>query len=244
MGFSLGNLNPVKAIDNALVQLDKGVKNYGGWEVVGPAAAALIAAPYLAPEFLAAEGAGALTTSELMGGAGGAFVPTAGSGASFAIPAADVFGGLAGTSGAYGAYTPVEQAAQLTGAFNGVGPTYAEMGYQGANAKSTLDAIAAADAAAKTGGLSGMQKAQLLRMGAGALGQAFTGGQNATGGSGSGSAGGYNYANLPFLANPQSNQTFMKTGQDVSGSGTTVTGMPVQLDTTRHNLLMANLLRG
>lgn len=244
MGF-FSDINPIKAVDNALVQLDKGVKNYGGWETVGPAAAAIIAAPYLAPELFALEGAGALTTTELMGGAGGAFVPTAGSGASFLVPSADVFGGLAGTSGAYGAYTPVEQAAQLTGAFNGVGPTYAEMGYQGANAKSTLDAIAAADAAAKTGGLSGMQKAQLLRMGAGALGQAFTGGQNATGNSSGGNgAGNYSYANLPFLANPQQNQTYMKTGQDVSGTGTTTTGMPVQLDTTRHNLLMANLLRG
>jgi hypothetical protein len=97
---------------------------------------------------------------------------------------------------------------------------------------------------AGAGGLTAMQKAQLIRSGANALGQAFTGGQNTTGGGGGGSAGGYNYANMPFLANPQQNQTYMKTGADVSGTGTTTTGMPVQLDTTRHNLLMANLLRG
>jgi hypothetical protein len=99
---------------------------------------------------------------------------------------------------------------------------------------------------AGAGGMSALQKAQLIRSGANALGQAFGGGQNTTGDSSGGgsSAGNYSYANMPFLANPQSNQTFMKTGQDVSGSGTTVTGMPVQLDTTRHNLLMANLLRG
>jgi hypothetical protein len=122
------------------------------------------------------------------------------------------------------------------------------MGYQGANAKSTADAIAAANAAAKTGGLSGMQKALLLRSGINSLGQIAGGrgteGMSSGGTSGGGSAGGYNYANMPFLANPQSNQTYMKTGADVSGSGTTTTGMPVQLDTTRHNILMANLLRG
>ena len=54
MGFSLGDLNPIKAIDKGLVSLDKGVQNVGGWKVVGPAIAATVAAPYLLPELGAA----------------------------------------------------------------------------------------------------------------------------------------------------------------------------------------------
>jgi hypothetical protein len=49
---------------------------------------------------LGAEGAGALTTAELMAGAGGSFVPTAGTGASFVLPET-----LAASSGALGGGT-------------------------------------------------------------------------------------------------------------------------------------------
>lgn len=82
---------------------------------IGPYAPLLLAggalaAPYLA-SMAAAEGAGALTTAELMGGAGGAFVPAAGSGASFALPA-----GAAYTTGA-GALTAAEMAGAGGGAF-------------------------------------------------------------------------------------------------------------------------------
>ena len=109
--------------------------------------------------------------------------------------------------------------------------------------------IAATEAAAGLGlgatgatGLSTMQKALLAKQALSGFGGATQNAQN-TGGGG-GSSGGYNYTSMPYLANPQQNNTFMKTGLDVSGTGTTTAGMPVQLDTTRHNILMANLLRG
>jgi len=202
MGF-FSDINPVKAIDNALVSLDKGVKNVGGWEVVGPTAAALIAAPYLAPE--------------LMGS-------TAGSG--FGLNAAGTgatFGSISAPAAGYtfGELTAPSLASLQASAGLGLGGT-------------------------ATAGLTAAQKALLLRSGVNALGQ-IAGGRGTEGmtnGGSGGSAGGYNYANMPYLANPQANQTYMKTGQDVSGTGTTTAGMPVQLDTTRHNILMANLLRG
>jgi len=108
--------------------------------------------------------------------------------------------------------------------------------------------IAATEAAAGLGlgatgatGLSTMQKALLAKQALSGFGGAS---QNAQNTGGSGSSGNYNYTSMPYLANPQQNNTFMKTGLDVSGTGTTTAGMPVQLDTTRHNILMANLLRG
>lgn len=225
MGFSLGDLNPVKAIDKALVGLDKSVKNVGGWEVVGPAAAALIAAPYLAPELLATDVGMVDAAGNIIGGG--------------------TQGAALGASGA-AAVGPTYAELGYTGLEAGqMGPTYGDLGYTGFNQS---QAIAQADAAAKAaGGLTGAQKAMLVRSAGNALGQAFGGagtsnmGGNGYGGSGSG---GYNYASLPYLANPQQNQTYMKTGPDVSGSGITTAGMPVQLDTTRHNILMANLLRG
>jgi len=199
MGFSLGDLNPVKAIDKALVGLDKSVKNVGGWEVVGPATAALIAAPYLAPELLAAEGGGFGLSAAGTGGTFGSITaPTAGY----------TFGGLSAS-----------QVPTLTGSL-GLG-------------------------SAATAGLTGLQKAMLVRSVGNALGQ-MTGGPDTQSMSSNvgGSSGNYNYASLPFLVNPQQNTIQMQTGPDVSGSGITTAGMPVQLDTTRHNLLMANLLRG
>ena len=206
MGF-FSDINPIKAVDNALVQLDKGVKNYGGWETVGPAAAAIIAAPYLAPELLAAEGLAGSTAAT-----GGFGLNAAGTGATFgsltAPTAGYTFGGLSAS-----------QVPTLAGGLS--------LGSAGA------------------AGLTAAQKAMLIRSAGNALGQTFGGsGTEGMSSGGGGGAGGYNYANMPFLANPQQNQTFMKTGADVSGSGTTTTGMPVQLDTTRHNILMANLLRG
>lgn len=106
-------------------------------------------------------------------GAGGAFTPAVGSGASFTIApgaytaagtggtalGADIFGGLAGTGGSFEGLTAAEQAAQLTGATGGMGPTYAQLGYAGAGAPSTTQAIAAADAASKAaaGGFSAKQ---------------------------------------------------------------------------------------
>lgn len=208
--------------------------------------AAAAGAAYFGPA-MAAGGTGgstgALTTAELMGGAGGAFTPTAGSGASFVIPS----GATYGAAGA-GSYMTPELMGPTYGelGYTGLeagqmGPTYGEMGYTGLNQG---EAIAQADAASKAaGGLTGMQKAQLVRMGTNALSQMSGGGTTGSSGGSSGSSG-YNYASLPFLTNPQQNTIQMNTGADVSGSGVTTAGMPAQLDTTRHNLLMANLLRG
>ena len=65
------------------------------------AAAATYAAPYLAGAGAAGTGAGgAFTTAELLAGAGGAFVPTAGSGASFLLPTGAAAAGAAGAGGA------------------------------------------------------------------------------------------------------------------------------------------------
>lgn len=209
MGFSLSKLNPVKAIDSALVGLDKGVKNVGGWEVVGPAAAALIAAPYVYPYLAGAEG--------LAGGT--------------ATGTGITFGGGATPTGVGGVV--------LGGSGVGTGTTLPTLASLQSSAGLGLGT-------AGTAGLTAAQKAMLLRGGVSALNQ-MTGGAkigDATGTGGGSSGGNYGYANMPFLANPQNNQAYMKTGADVSGSGVTTAGMPVQLDTTRHNLLMANLLRG
>ena len=184
------------------------------------------AAPYIAAALaLAATGMptgfeGMVPASQTLAGGFGAGTTTGGFGLN-----------AAGTGGTYGSVTAPT-----------AGYTYG--GLSASQVPTLTSGLTLSGAGA--GGMSAMQKAQLIRSGANALGQAFGGGQNTTGDSSGGgsSAGNYSYANMPFLANPQSNQTFMKTGQDVSGSGTTVTGMPVQLDTTRHNLLMANLLRG
>lgn len=176
---------------------------------------------------LGAEGAGALTTTELLGGAGGSFVPTAGTGASFTLPA----GATAATSSGFAGISP-ELAAEL-------GLEGSSSGLSGTGASGDVLANMGIES---TSGLSNMQKAQLVRSGINSLSSGVSNGAQ-IGGGGSG-GGNYNYANMPFLANPQNNQTYMKTGADVSGSGITTAGMPVQLDTTRHNLLMANLLRG
>ena len=89
---------------------DKGYSWFDDWG----APAAVIAIPALAAAgvyaagaygagaaggALGAEGAGALTTTELLGGAGGSFVPTAGSGASFTLPAGATTAGTVGAGG-------------------------------------------------------------------------------------------------------------------------------------------------
>lgn len=92
-------------------------------------------------------------------------------------------------------------------------------------------------------GLSTLQKAMLIRSGLNAFSQ-MTGGGGTSGGGGGGAGSNYNYTNYPYLANPQQNTIQMKTGRDVSGTGTTTAGYPVGLDTSRQAALMANLLRG
>jgi len=107
------------------------------------------AAPYIAMAAMAAAtmGASAPESMAMLGG------ETAIEGGSMAA-GTDFFGGLAGTEGAAGGMTAAEQAAQLTGTY-GMGPTYAELGYAGAGAPSTAEAIAAADAASKAAAAGG-----------------------------------------------------------------------------------------
>lgn len=99
IGEAAASIDPGQAIGEGLANVDQAVNQLpGGWAL--PAAvAATIAAPYAAPLFAEALGgaalageAGALTTAEILGGAGGAFVPTVGSGASFTLPAFEALG--------------------------------------------------------------------------------------------------------------------------------------------------------
>jgi hypothetical protein len=98
---------------------------------------------------------------------GGAFAPTAGSGASFALPAAAGAGGSIGGINVGGAFTPTAGSGAsftlpgsaglmgptyaelgVTGVEGGLaGPTYGELGYTGLN---NAEAIAAADAASQS----------------------------------------------------------------------------------------------
>jgi hypothetical protein len=130
-----------------------------GLKFVGGAALAMTGAgAALAPGAGAAgagAGAGAIdSTAVALGGSGGggAFIPAAGSGASFGIVpgAAYTTAGL-GTSSNLGLMGPTYGELGITGVEGGyAGPTYGEMGYTGLNQS---EAIAAADAASK--GLTG-----------------------------------------------------------------------------------------
>ncbi len=120
----------------------------GGWATVG-AAAAIIAAPYAAPYL---GGAGAAGAGGSIGGisAGGAFVPAAGSAASFTVPGVAAAGTAAASAGiASEAGQAAFFEALATGATGAeavsaglaaeslaapaalLGPTYGELGYSG-----------------------------------------------------------------------------------------------------------------
>ena len=110
------------------------------------------AAGYFAPAAGAAgalEGGGALTTTELMGGAGGAFTPAAGSGASFTIaPGAYTAAGVAGAGEA------AAQGLSLKDAYNAY--KYGKMG---------LGALNSLSGAGGTGGSSGTSGGQYAGQG-------------------------------------------------------------------------------
>jgi len=150
----------------------------------------------------AAEGIGAGTAGDVFAGysATGSAAGTAGS----TVPAG--YGALGAGTTAGGAMGPTYAEMGYTGLGEGMaGPTYGEMGYTGLN---QAEAIAQADAAAKAaGGLTSMQKAQLLRMGVNSLGQ-MTGkaGSGGTGYSGGGTSGMTAYQRQsPFLSTAQQN---------------------------------------
>lgn len=101
IGNALASVDPGQAIGEGLASVDQAVNELpGGWAL--PAAiAATIAAPYAAPALaeafggaaLATEAAAPLTTAEILGGAGGAFTPSAGY--SFTLPTFEALGSTA-----------------------------------------------------------------------------------------------------------------------------------------------------
>jgi hypothetical protein len=99
---ALADIDPGPAIGSGLAEVDKfvGREIPGGWTTVG-AAAALIAAPYAAPYLTSAGAAGAAGAGGTAGGigVGGAFVPTAGSAASFTLPSVAAAGTAAASAG-------------------------------------------------------------------------------------------------------------------------------------------------
>jgi hypothetical protein len=125
VGSGLAAIDPGPAIGSGLADVDEFVNDEipGGWATVGAAAVAA-ATGYVDPSLFAAEaGAGA---GGSIGGIelGGAFVPTAGSGASFVVP------GAAGAGSSLLGPTYAELG--LTGVEGGLaGPTYGELGLTG-----------------------------------------------------------------------------------------------------------------
>lgn len=129
IGSGLADIDPGPAIGSGLADVDEFVNEEipGGWATVGAAAVAA-ATGYVDPSLFAAEagaGAGAGAGGSIGGiELGGAFVPTAGSGASFVVPGAAGAGSslLGPTYGELG----------LTGVEGGLaGPTYGELGLTG-----------------------------------------------------------------------------------------------------------------
>jgi hypothetical protein len=98
IGRGLADIDPGPALGKGLAEVDKfvGREIPGGWTTVG-AAAAIAAAPYAMP-YLTGAGAGA---GGSIGGisAGGAFVPTAGSAATFTVPGVAAAGTAATSAG-------------------------------------------------------------------------------------------------------------------------------------------------
>lgn len=99
IGKALADIDPGPALGKGLAEVDKfvGREIPGGWATVG-AAAAIAAAPYAA-SYLA--GSGAAGAGGSIGGisAGGAFVPTAGSAATFTVPGVAAAGTAAASAG-------------------------------------------------------------------------------------------------------------------------------------------------
>jgi hypothetical protein len=198
----------------------------------------------------AAEGAGTLggiTAAEAAGTLGGMTAAEAASavplaeitGSTFAGPAFTIPEGVAATTAGTtvsGAMGPTYGEMGYTGLAEGaMGPTYGEMGYTGLNQS---EAIAASDAAAKSGYT--VKDAYDTYKTANALRGMFSGsntGSNQTSGNGMNTVNNWNYQNQPFLSNPQQKSIYAPTGLDVSGSQAN------SLDVTRGGNLLANLLR-
>jgi hypothetical protein len=101
IGSALADIDPGPAIGSGLAEVDKfvGREIPGGWATVG-AAAAIAAAPY-ASAYLSGAGTTGAGAGGTIGGisTGGAFVPTAGSAASFTVPSVAAAGTTAASAG-------------------------------------------------------------------------------------------------------------------------------------------------
>lgn len=215
--------------------------DYDMWaDWAGPVAAIAIpvaasyAAPYLLGEgALAAAGA---TEAGSAAAAGDVFAGYSATGSAAGTAGSTVPAGYGattvGTAGS--AFGPTYGELGYTGLGEGMaGPTYGEMGFTGFNQG---EAIAQADAAAKTFGIKDAYNAykaanSLKNMFGSTQPKTSNGMFNTSTGSN------YNYFNQPFLSNPQQKSIYAPTGLDVSGNQAN------PLDASRGNNLLANLLR-
>ena len=133
IGSAIADIDPGPAIGSSLAEVDKfvGREIPGGWTTVGLAAAAA-AAPYAMP-YLTTPTAGG-TAGGI--GVGGAFTPTAGSAASFTLPAAELAAGAA-------AATEVATALPYTEAFDAA--NLAKQGLSSSQIAQTLEITAGVD---------------------------------------------------------------------------------------------------
>lgn len=150
VGDALASIDPGPAIGSGLASVDKAVNEVpGGWYTVGGLAAGGTALAF-APEIAAAAGVGADTAITSAAGQQAFFDALAsGAGSAEAINAGVAADAAATAAAASQLAGPTYQELGYTGLGEGMaGPTYAELGYTGLN---NAEAIAAADAAAKSG---------------------------------------------------------------------------------------------
>jgi hypothetical protein len=133
IGKALADIDPGPALGKGLAEVDKfvGREIPGGWTTVGLAAAAA-AAPYAMPYLTTPTAGGTAGGINL----GGAFVPTAGSGASFTLPAAEL-------AAATAAATEVATALPYTEAFDAA--NLAKQGLSSSQIAQTLEITAGVD---------------------------------------------------------------------------------------------------
>jgi hypothetical protein len=213
----------VEGVSDVGVSIDKGVNDAvpGGWATVGAVAVA-IAAPYLAPELFALEG-GALATEGAAGlTGGGAFVPAAGSGASFVIP---------------------EGAAYVAGAGAGAGGAAAlETGYAGASSVGNLLPEVSANIGsnlAPSAGTFGSLNPALPAVGSGATGAGFGISSSLPAGAvlGTGLNGGE--IGISYLAGPNGMVATDFLGQPILANSINFGGFPADMGVTGSGILDA-----
>lgn len=152
LGKAAASIDPGPALGKGLAEVDKFVNREipGGWATVG-GAAALVAAPYALPYLTTPAAAGAGAGGSIGGiSVGGAFVPTAGSAASFTLPGVAAAtgtataAGIASEAGQAAFFDALAAGATSTEAISAglaaeslaapaalMGPTYSELGITG-----------------------------------------------------------------------------------------------------------------